>query len=334
MKPDPLAIEGRTWCIFGHHYPAFRGGGAPDWASTLMEKDGWFATGLTRFTLTFVQQGPYVPAHLASGIVVRDGSDGQRARWEAFMAQLPTRKFARKRRELTLTLRGDPALDFVDRHYLVNVAAADIKVATAMIIQALEQAQGTFKAADGVDLGPMIRSAKDLLARSWPDDEAFRADLKVAFDLDRARIAAMDPWSKIDMRGFHRSARKILDLPSDWSAGDDFSPHGNDLGADILADWSRLKGQSVSALAKHFEIDRLAEDAEASMGRIQIAQALAFGHIKKSGACPKDLAILALQILRTDTERAGELVVPEHFAAWQAACARYRSILEWIVGKD
>jgi hypothetical protein len=69
------------------------------------------------------------------------------------------------------------------------------------------------------------------------------------------------------------------------------------------------------------------------MARIQISQALAFGHIKKSGACPKDLALLTLQILRTDAEQAGELVGPGHSAAWQAACARYRSILEGLVGQ-
>jgi uncharacterized protein YfeS len=136
-----------------------------------------------------------------------------------------------------------------------------------------------------------------------------------------------------DMHGFHPDACKVLDHPSDWSQSDDFSPHGNDLGADILGGWSRLKNKSVAALAQILEIDLASDDAEACMARIQISQALAFGHVKKSGACPKDLALLALQILQTDAERAAALVGPGQFAAWQAASARYRSILDRIVGQ-
>ncbi len=333
MIADPLNIEGKTWCIFGDHYPASRGGGVANWVSVLMEREGWFATGLSRFTLTFVQRGPYVPAHIASGVVVRDGSDGQSAKWEAYLAQVPMRRFARKRRELVVTLRGDPGFDFFDRRYLVNVTVPDIQTGTAMVLSALQYAQSTLKASDGVDLVPMIRSAEALLVRKWPDDQAMRAELSVAYELDRARIAAMDPWAKIDMRGFHPAARKFLDQPSDWSAVDDFSPHGNDLGADVLGGWSKLKAMNIPALAQHFEIDLAEDDAQASMARIQLSNAIAFGHIKKSGSCPSDIAVIALQALRTDRAQASQCVVHDHLAAWEASCARYMSILERLAGE-
>jgi uncharacterized protein YfeS len=324
----PVADTAETWCIFGQHYPRAFGGGIPSFVSELMEEDGRFSTGLARLQLLFLQRGEYVPFHHSDGRIVQDGSDGQRDRWEQRFSSLPKRRIERQKRWLSLELRGDPRLDYRDSVYLTNITREDVRIGAEMVRDALTYVQSTLKRADGVDLTAMIAAAASLAQRGWPSDEALRESCRRAYDLDRARINAMDPWSTIDMHGFHPEARKVLDHPSDWSQSNDFSPHGNDVGADILASWSRLKNKSVSALAQYFEIDLESDDAEASMARIQMSQALAFGHIKKSGSCPKDLALLALQILRTDAEKAAALVGPGHFAAWQAACSRYRSILE------
>ena len=50
------------------------------------------------------------------------------------------------------------------------------------------------------------------------------------------RQAALSPWEKlgIDWRDFHPGAREILDEPFYWESDNDFSPHGNDTGADLL----------------------------------------------------------------------------------------------------
>lgn len=324
----PVEDTAETWCIFGHHYPRFFGGGVPSFVSDLMEEDGRFRTGLAQLQLTFLQRGGYVPFHFSDGRIVRDGSDGQRDRWEQRLTDVPKRKFQRQKRRLSLKLRGDPRLDFQDSVYLTNITRADVRIGAEMLRDALIYVQSTLKRADGVDLTAMIAAAASLAQKDWPSDEALRESCRRAYELDRARINAMDPWSKIDMHGFHPEARKVLDQPSDWSQSDDFSPHGNDLGADILGGWSRLKNKSVAALMQYFEIDPASDDAEASMARIQISQALAFGHIKKTGSCPQDLALYALQILQADAERAAVLVGPGHLAAWQAACSRYGSILK------
>jgi hypothetical protein len=329
--PAPIEMTAETWCIFGHHYPRLFGGGVPSFVSDLMEDGGRFRTGLAELELTFVQRGEYVPS-FADGCTVRDGSDGQRDKWEQRLSGLPERKFQRQKRKASVTLRGDPRLDYRDKVYLTNITREDVRIGAEMVRDALAYVQSTLKRADGVDLSGLIAAADTVAQRDWPSDEALRESCRLAHEKDRARIKAMDPWSMIDMQGFHPGARKVLDHPSDWSQSDDFSPHGNDLGADILGGWSGLKSKSVAAVAQYFEIDLAADDAEASMARIQISQALAFGHIKTSGACPKDVALLALEILRTDAGRAGALVGPGYIDAWQAACARYRSILEGIVG--
>jgi len=48
--------------------------------------------------------------------------------------------------------------------------------------------------------------------------------------------AALDEWDRleVDLRDFHPDARRLLDSPYFWSCVDEFAPHGNDAGADLL----------------------------------------------------------------------------------------------------
>jgi len=53
----------------------------------------------------------------------------------------------------------------------------------------------------------------------------------------RHQREAMDEWEKlgIDWDDYHPESRAILDDPFFWDCIDDFAPHGNDTGADVLA---------------------------------------------------------------------------------------------------
>jgi hypothetical protein len=325
MGVSEIDVEGKTWCIFVRRSPAVFGGGATSFAMNFIEEDGWFRTGLAQLEIVFVHNGAYVPS-FSNGDIIRDGSNGGRAKWEHYLATLPKRRFSRKIGKMALEVRGDIALDNQDKIYLINVTRDQIRIAASMISSTLLKIKGTLKPADGVDLTEIIMAANALAARDWQSDEAMRKDLAVAFALDSARMAAMNPWSKIDMTGYHKSARKILDQPSDWNQIDDFSPHGNDLGADILGDWPSLKRMRVEAVAKRFEID-LTSDAS-GMDRIQLYFALAFGHVKKAGACPSDLALETLAVLDRDLAAATLNILDEHRATWLDRTARYMQILQ------
>ena len=54
---------------------------------------------------------------------------------------------------------------------------------------------------------------------------------------------AMDEWEKlgIDWEDYHPNSRAILDDPFFWDCVDDFAPHGNDTGADVLAAYMESK---------------------------------------------------------------------------------------------
>ena len=61
----------------------------------------------------------------------------------------------------------------------------------------------------------------------------------------KQRLAQMDPWERlgIDWDDWHPAARKLLNDPFFWDQGSDYSPHGNDTGADLLADFKKWHGQ-------------------------------------------------------------------------------------------
>ena len=324
MKAAPWQEDSpETWSIFCDRSPAGYGGGVYSFVGNLMEVQGRFRTGLEQLTIEFAQQGRYPPYH-AYGTAITDGSGGSRARWEDYLGSLPKRTFRSKKRALEFRLRGDPALDFCDCRYLTDVTRRHFYAAAKMVLCTLETLQATFRASEGCDLREMIAAAETVSRREWPSDEVLRIDLTRAYQLDRARIEAMNPWQKISMVGFHKDARKILDVPEDWSETDDSSPHGNDLGADVLGNWAKFKRMSVENIARWLELE-YAEDP--GMPFVQLHLAVAFGHVKKSGNCPPDVAKAAVRALDTCLSRAREDIVEEYRTLWLARMSRYRSIL-------
>jgi hypothetical protein len=59
-----------------------------------------------------------------------------------------------------------------------------------------------------------------------------------------AQAALRSPWERlgIDWSRYHASARELLDDPFYWDSADEYAPHGNDTGADLLEafrEWRR-----------------------------------------------------------------------------------------------
>ena len=78
--------------------------------------------------------------------------------------------------------------------------------------------------------------------RALPSTDAGLAEMKQQIDARQAaEKAAMSPWERlgIDWRDFHPDARRILDDPFFWEEANDFAPHGNDTGADLLAEYRK-----------------------------------------------------------------------------------------------
>ena len=117
--------------------------------------------------------------------------------------------------------------------------------------------------------------------------------------------AAESPWERlgIDWRDFHPDARLILDDPFFWECANDFSPHGNDTGADLLSDYRAwLKRHPHDDPMQFLEVQArrwgmpLDEAAGTDFEVLdETAVALAFAEFKLRGACRPSAAEFALR---------------------------------------
>lgn len=137
-------------------------------------------------------------------------------------------------------------------------------------------------------------------------------------------------WKRlgVDWKQFHPKARAILDDPFYWDPADDFSPHGNDTGADLLEGygtwWKRnpdddpVRFLAVLGQDWGMSLDMSAPyDAEIAN---QAAVALAFAEIKLRGTCRQGAAELALRAI--DRQRKHALAA----ADWPHRDERLRSL--------
>lgn len=173
------------------------------------------------------------------------------------------------------------------------------------IIQALGLLRKRIKGTDNFNLEAFINHCEAARKRIPTSEDALQdlaAELKVA---SQAKRDAMSPWEKlgIDWDDFHPSARDILDDPFFWECADDFSPNGNDTGADLLnnyRDWLKRhkEGQPIIFLERfakqwgYKDIAAMDDDVrdEASIG-------LAFADIKLRATCDQQARQLALEAI-------------------------------------
>lgn len=183
------------------------------------------------------------------------------------------------------------------------------------------------------------------------------ADADVLAQRRESRHAAKvkaDPWVAVDVDwdDFHPSARRILNDPWYWSCGDDWAPHGNDAGSDVLHDMMKRRGSAWSAvhealttLTDHGStwmntdsaIARRIAEADPQMYTIceQTLIAVAFAELKLAGSCSDHFHKMALNALLrlSSTEMidfwSGHLN-PEQQTEWQRRLAQMTQKLEEI----
>jgi uncharacterized protein YfeS len=180
------------------------------------------------------------------------------------------------------------------------------------VVQALSLMRKRVKDAAAFDLEAFLAHCEAARHRIPGSEDALQdlaAELKAA---DQSKRDAMSPWEKlgIDWEDFHPRAREILDDPFFWDCVDDFSPNGNDTGADLLEsyrDWLKRHAdgqpiQFLERLAKQwgytgFEVmdDEVRDEA---------AIALAFADIKLRATCDQRARRLALEAIERQQNQA------------------------------
>jgi uncharacterized protein YfeS len=147
-----------------------------------------------------------------------------------------------------------------------------------------------------------------------------------------AEAALLSPWEKlgVEWSQYHPEARRLLDDPFYWDPADEYAPHGNDTGADLLEafrEWRRRHREvpaarflptmlkrwnysgSVAALLGK-PMAQWNDDDEMMLEVLDEANvAVAFAQIKIEGSCDEDVRLAALQSLQRQLDPA----VHSHF---------------------
>ena len=249
--------------------------------------------------------------------------------------QLPRRRFERKRARLMIKYPSRRfAPDELRGVYTRDITPDIFDRSFDDLIDATEYGLCALRKSDDFDAAAYLARLRDIRVEPRPTGDAFTAFLMETGDQARQVMAARDPWSMVDVdwSRMHPDARRILDDPRDWSPVDDFSPHGNDTGADMYQAWRSYRTLSpADALSRLFGDGFRIENPEPSSEFwglwVQAHLALAFGHVKRAGTCPEPLRGDTLKVLMQEYARAQERVDWDHRQDWLTRIERYAKIL-------
>jgi len=242
-----------------------------------------------------------------------------------FLPSLPAVKFLRKKHRIDIqyeTVVTDAT--FLERYGFLSVEV--FRAVLNEIGEKIHLIDARLKKADDFDLAGLHEDVSRLVREAPSSDDELKA-LKWQMEQQRkARLAAMDPWERLDIDWdeFHPASRTLLNDPFFWSQTDAYSPHGNDTGADLLSDfrrWNRRHPNSpahemATSLLRAWQISPINQDAltESEVKPLIINDpialsvtddaliAAAFAAIKLRGCCDKptrELAIAAIERERT-----------------------------------
>lgn len=239
-------------------------------------------------------------------------------KYHKFIDGLPSSTFYRKKNRFELNFLsgiGDATL-------VAGFGPPDFELFTESakeIVGHFPALKAKLKKSDDFDLQAFVDFIESKIEK-LPVTEGEFIQLQKKLEAERERkLASMDEWEKlgIDWIDYHPDSRKILDSPFFWHCADDFSPNGNDTGADVLGfyeKWRKMNrdGDGISFFEKlmadwgvslplNLDDDFSRETYEESI------VGLAFAQIKIDGDSQQKVSELALKTIRSMRERIEEL---------------------------
>jgi uncharacterized protein YfeS len=218
------------------------------------------------------------------------------------LAKLPQVDFRRSREQASVAYQS-ALMEGRDLHRSRDLSLALFTAGLAEVIDRLSMLRSRLKPSDAFDLSGFLAHC-ELRRTTAPETQAALESL--AADLMRKHqeaSARLSPWDKLglDWRDFHPDARSILDDPFFWSSTDDFSPNGNDTGADVLGlfrDWSkrhpdRAPTEFLSSLMRQWGIAVPPASQTDEYVYDEASIALAFAEFKLRATCDPQIAALA-----------------------------------------
>jgi uncharacterized protein YfeS len=234
---------------------------------------------------------------------------------------LPNATFNRKKGEVTIDIATE-LVDGRDAERRRELSLPLFKAGVSETLAALGLLRKRLTPNDDFQLEAFLARCNQGQSRvpSTPEELAAFAD-----DAKRKRaerLAAMSPWEKVgvDWQDYHPTAREILDDPYYWDGVNDFAPHGNDTGADLLVEFREWLEQNPSEDSTAFYrrlISRwgFPESPSNDLQRSvldEAAVALAFAELKLRAACSPAAAELARAAIGRQRQEALDAVKWPH----------------------
>jgi len=171
------------------------------------------------------------------------------------------------------------------------------------VLAALKLMRAKLKKSDSFDLEAFIAHVENSKNRLPREAAGLNQLVKSLRAEEEAERKARSEWDllAIEWRDFHPGSRALLDDPFLWDCADEFAPHGNDIGADLLSafqEWHEdyPEGDSLDffcKVVKGWGYPKLEEvDAQT---RNQGLVALAFAELKLRGHCSTPVRNMALE---------------------------------------
>ncbi len=254
-----------------------------------------FGKAISELTLTF---------HFPTSGPPRKTLEQLYANFHTNRLELPKVVFRRSREKASIDVASN-LLDGSDVETRYGLSLPLFTAAVKETVVALRLLKTRLTAKDDFSLEALLAHCERREASLPTTDEAL-AQLKTVLNQKRAAIrAAISPWERlgIDWRDYHPNARQILDAPLFWEEANDFSPHGNDTGADLFSDYRSWLKRNPTGEPLDFYRNLItgwgfalnSSDSTARSVMDEAAVALAFAELKLRGECRPEVSELARQ---------------------------------------
>ncbi|QDT79703.1 hypothetical protein Mal35_31700 [Gimesia maris] len=232
-------------------------------------------------------------------------------RFHTTLAELPRVTFYRKKHRVEITFYGEQFdLSQIESRTLdLDLFCA----ASREIVNKMSLLQKRIRKTDDFDVQSFQLWLNSRLKELPETHEKLLQHENSILEQRKICYASMSEWHKlgIDFEDFHPKARSILDSPELWNVSDEFSPNGNDTGADVLELYRSWRKQNRNALPALFfnqlmdqwevTVPPTADDEYSKHTYSQSIIGLAFAQLKLESACHPDIAALALQSLQSES---------------------------------
>lgn len=236
--------------------------------------------------------------------------------FHAELERLPRVRWEGKKRRLSLRYEShlglaEQVLDAGPPSRALLLSALD-ELATV-----LKSCQRSLQRKPGLEAGSlvaMIESLNHLVRTTDIDLATFQ---RAHAERRRAAREVLPWWEQLEINWaeYHPAARELLDDPFFWSEADDFAPHGNDTGADLMRDfrtWRQhhrgsppieflhlaLHGWGFSTDWQRASVEEWDASAELAIRtHDEAVVALAFALIKLEGSCDGAVRTVALEAI-------------------------------------